>query len=487
MIESIKNKLWELLKEKRVSLCMIYNNEGEVLWHRGRSIRSKWVQEGEEFCKSYILKIMSDGQAVARENGYITFSGDGLSESAERLRIKSIIILPIDRDFFLYVDSGIQMTFDENEKAMISLLGSLLSEAVQTIKKNRDSSSGFSGQSRAIQKIRDMALKFALEEDCVLLLGETGVGKSRMAEIIHNYSGRKGQFVVADTTTINENLFESVIFGHRKGSFTGATDDRRGLVAEAHEGTLFFDEIAEVPPSFQAKLLRFIETKKYRVLGDPVEKTSDVRILAATNRDLKQLISQSKFREDLYYRLNILVLVIPPLKDRKEDIEAAVNDKIRYLKGKEIGETFWNAFLDYDWPGNYRELYAVLKRVGILCESPITGKDVERMIGNGDSVIAGPKEAAHPDGCIETLWNELTSGKNFWEVVKEPFLARELNRREVTMVIAGALEKTGGSYIDAMEYLNLNRSEYKKFMKFIHNNRFQFTMVPKHAARVPSP
>ena len=481
MIESIKNKLWELLKEKRISLCMIYNKEGEILWHRGRSIRCKWVQEGEAFCKSFILRIINDGQAVSREDGYITFSGDGLSESAERLKIKSIIILPIDRDFFLYVDSGNQVTFNENEKTMIRLLGSLLSEAIQTIKKNQDSGSNFSGKSMAIQRIKEMALKFALEEDCVLLLGETGVGKSRMAEVIHNYSGRKGQFVVADTTTINENLFESVIFGHRKGSFTGAIDDRRGLVTEAHEGTLFFDEIAEVPPSFQAKLLRFIETKKYRVLGDPVEKTSNVRILAATNQDLKQLISQNKFREDLYYRLNILVLAIPPLKERKEDIEAAVKDKIWYLKGKEIGNGFWDAILRCDWPGNYRQLYAVLKRTGILCESPITGKDIERMICNGGCRITYSKENGNNNGSIEEIWKELTSGKNFWEVVKEPFLARELNRREVTMVIAGALRKAGGSYIDAMEFLNLDRSEYKKFMKFIHNNRFQFTMVPKYA------
>jgi DNA-binding NtrC family response regulator len=226
-------------------------------------------------------------------------------------------------------------------------------------------------------------------------------------------------------------------------------------------------------------LLRFIETKKYRVLGDPVEKTSEARILAATNRDLKQSISQGKFREDLYYRLNILVLEIPPLKNRKEDIEAAVQDKIRFLKGKEPGEGFWDAIMGYDWPGNYRELYAVLKRAGILCQSPVTGKDIERMIGNGEIVTAGPRDPAKTNTRIDILWNDLASGKDFWEVVKEPFLDRELNRREVTGVIAGALKKAGGSYIEAMAYLNLQRSEYKKFMKFIHNNRFQFTMVPK--------
>lgn len=475
MIETIKTKLWELLKGKKISLAMIYNREGEVLWHRGRRISSKWVQEGEEFCKSYIKESMENGEAVDQENVYITYSGDGLSESAERLRIKSILILPIEGDFFLYVDSGTQMTLSESERGLVRMLGNLLTEAIEKIKRNQEGNRGISGQSAAIKQVRNMALKFSLEEDCVLLLGETGVGKSHMAEIIHNHSGRKGKFIVADTTTINENLFESVIFGHKKGSFTGAVDDKCGLVDEANEGTLFFDEISEVPLSLQAKLLRFIETKKYRVLGDPAEKTSDVRILAATNRDLKQLINEKNFREDLYYRLNILVLTIPPLRDRKEDIKVVVNENLKYLKGKEIGNGFWNVILNYHWPGNYRELFAVLKRAGVLCDSPIKGKDLEKMIDKNDMEVSETKEPDH----IDMTWKELESGKDFWEVVKEPFMNRELNRDEVKMIIARALRKADGSYINAMEFLNLHRSEYKKFMKFIHNNRLQFTLVPK--------
>jgi transcriptional regulator with PAS, ATPase and Fis domain len=475
MIEAIKTKLWDLLKEKRISLAMIYNREGEVLWHRGRRISSKKVQEGEEFCKSYILKSMHDGQIVDQENVYINFSGDGLSESAERLRIKSILILPIEGDFFLYVDSGTGMTLSESERVIVRMLGNLLTEAVQKIKRNQESCRGISGKSKAIKRVREMALKFSLEEDCVLLLGETGIGKSHMAEIIHIQSGRKGKFVVADTTTINENLFESVIFGHKKGSFTSAVDDRRGLVDEANDGTLFFDEIAEVPLSFQAKLLRFIETKKYRVLGNPAEKSANVRILAATNRDLKQLITEKQFRDDLFYRLNILVLNIPPLRDRKEDIETIVKENQYFLKGKEIGNGFWDVILNYSWPGNYRELFAVLKRAGILCESPIIGRDLEKIITTDAIEINETDEPTH----VETVWKELEAGKDFWEVVKEPFMNRDLNRSEVKTVITRALRKADGSYINALEFLNLHRSEYKRFMKFIHNNRIQFTMLPR--------
>lgn len=487
MIEAIKTRLWGILKKKKISLAMIYSRDGEVLWHRGRRIRSRRIEEGEEFCKSYIIQSMQDGKAVDRENVYITLSGDGLSESAERLRIKSILILPVDPDFFLYVDSGTQMTLEEKERAMIRMLANLLTEAIQKIKRQSDSAAGISGQSDAIKRVRDMALKFSLEEDSVLILGETGVGKSRLAEFIHYSSGRSGSFIVCDTTTINENLFESVIFGHKKGSFTGACEDRRGLVDEADQGTLFLDEIAEVPITFQAKLLRFIETKKYRVLGDPVERTSDVRILAATNKDLKQLIVEKEFREDLFYRLNILVITIPPLRDRVEDIAVVVNENLKFLKGKETGTGFWEAINRYQWPGNYRELFAVLKRGGILCDSPISGNDIEALLdnshidgninGNIDGNIAGNNST--PAGNVEPVWQKLENGEDFWEVVKEPFLARELNRGEVKAIIARALAKAEGSYVNAMEYLNLDRAQYKKFMKFIHNNRLQIPMVPE--------
>jgi transcriptional regulator with PAS, ATPase and Fis domain len=481
MIESIKTKLWDLLKEKRISLAMIYNRDGEILWHRGRRIRNKLVREGEEFCKSYILKSMDDGEIVDKDNVYITISGDGLSESAERLRIKSILILPIDSDFYLYVDSGTQMTLSESERAAIRVMGNLLTEAIQKIRQRNESRDGLSGQSPAIKQLREMALKFSLEEDCVLILGETGVGKSHTAEIIHNYSGRKGNFIVADTTTINESLFESVIFGHKKGSFTGAVDDRKGLVDEANNGTLFLDEIAEVPLAVQAKLLRFIETKKYRVLGDPKERTSEARIVAATNRDLKKLIAEKEFREDLFYRLNILVLTIPPLRERKEDIEAIVTENSGLYKGKELGQGFWDTILDYHWPGNYRELFAVLKRAGILCDSPITGNDIEKLIDKPDSEYGTENSEfpATPNSNVELVWKQLQAGKSFWEAVKDPFLGRELNRGEVKTIIVRALQKAEGSYVNSLKYVNLERSEYKKFMKFIHNNHLQVTMVPR--------
>ena len=162
---------------------------------------------------------------------------------------------------------------------------------------------GITGTSEEIGKIRELILKYSAEENPVLLQGETGTGKNRIAESIHRFSGRKGKFFTVNTPGIPDNLLKDEIFGHKKGAFTDAGADKRGFVDEAAGGTLFFDEISEVSPTFQAKLLRFIETRKYRVLGEPVERQADVRILAATNRDLKEAVRQDQFREDLYFRL----------------------------------------------------------------------------------------------------------------------------------------------------------------------------------------
>ncbi len=471
MLESVKTKLWDMLKEKKISMALIYHRDGEILWHKGRRIRGRSVRDGEEFCKSLILQSIENRQSIERDNVFISLSGDGISESAERLRIRSVHIQPIEENFFLYVDSGTQVRFDDGERELLRTLGGLFAEALHKIRENEESVGGLPGNSPAIVRTRNLALKFAVEEDCVLILGETGAGKSHLANLLHVYSGRKGKFVVADTTTINENLFESVIFGHKKGSFTGAVDDRKGLIQEADGGTLFLDEIAEVPNTFQAKLLRFIETKKYRVLGDPAEKTADVRILAATNRDLKQQIKQKLFREDLFYRLNILTINLPPLRERKEDLRQIVEDNISFLKGKKPGPGFWDTILNYEWPGNFRELFAVLKRAGILCDSPVSGKDIESMLDKDDSE---PDDTSQENsGRVDQTWKDMQAGKNFWDAVKEPFMDRILNRDEVKTLINRGLEKADGRFVDALQYFNLDRSEYKKFMKFIHNNKIK--------------
>jgi len=468
MVEAIKERLNELLKQKDVSLGLLFHRDGHILWHMGREIVGRNIETGKGFCRGVIQESLRNSREIVEKNVHQNCDISE-SDSARRLLIKSISIYPLDTDYFLYIDSGTRMEFTDVEHGKIQILVTLLKDSIQQIRRNEADIGGISGDSEAIQKVKDLVLKYSIEEDCVLLTGETGVGKTHIAALIHHYSGCKGKFVVAETTTINENLFESEIFGHRKGAFTGAVETKRGLIDEAADGTLFFDEISEIPLSFQAKLLRFIDDKKYRILGDPVERRTSVRILAASNMDLQKMIRDGQFRQDLFYRLSVLNIKIPPLRERPEDIRAVVLGARKYLKGKSIGDGFWNEILRYPWPGNIRELFSVMKRAGILCESPITGKQILNLILENNQQ---PLPLPEPGGSV-SLREQLRSGEDFWTLIAEPFLKRELTRSQVKDLITNTLLQAGGKYINTLKFLNLEPSQYKRFMKFLHKHRLQ--------------
>lgn len=469
MFDSIKTQLWDLLKEKQVSLVMIFDRHGKILWHRGREVEGKSVEMGVGFPTSFARKIIKKGDMIKKENVELMVFGSDLSESARSLCIKSLIIIPIKNSYFLYVDSGTREYFSEADIEVFKVMGGLLGRMIERIRDCEDCRDGIEGSSQQIKKIRDMVIKYSLEEDPVLLIGETGVGKSHIADLIHRYSGRTGSLEVAEITSINESLFESTMFGHRKGSFTDAKENKIGLVQEADKGTLFIDEISEIPISFQAKLLRFIDKKRYRVIGESKEREADVRIVAATNRDLQKAIRNKEFREDLYYRLHVLEIEIPPLRERKEDIKDFIKKNRRYLKGKEIGDGFWEAIMAYDWPGNMRELITVLKRAGILLEGPITGEKLEKVIC-GRQYKKNPSQGGD-DEAVEEIWSELERGKSFWEVIKAPYLNRDLNRKQVKAIIARALPMARGTYKEMLPMLNIQPNHYAKFMKFLYRNR----------------
>lgn len=468
MIDSLKTKLWDLLKEKDVSLAMLYNKKGEILWHKGRNIKGNTIEKGEGFSKSYIKKSLTNNVGIEIENVTVASSDINFPQSASLLNVKALIIQPVGNGFFLYIDSGTKESFAAADKEVFKVIGQLLGMVIDRIRKSETGIGGISGKSDEIENIRELVLKYSLEEEPILLLGETGVGKSHIARLIHQFSGRKGEFVTIHTPAVPDNLFESEIFGHKKGAFTDARSDKKGFVDEAQGGTLFFDEISEVPVSFQAKFLRFIESKKYMVLGDPVEKEADNRIIASSNRNLAEAINKGQFREDLYYRLQVLEINIPPLRERREDLKALVMENLQYLKGKEIGSGFWEVILNYDWPGNVRELITVLTRAGILLDSPITGKAIQDIIyfdpSKKAAVVPTKKDK------IQQIFQDIESGKDFWEVVRKPFLNHDLNRNEVKAFMAEVLEKQSGKYKNVLAPLNIKEEDYKKFLNFLNDN-----------------
>jgi DNA-binding NtrC family response regulator len=238
----------------------------------------------------------------------------------------------------------------------------------------------------------------------VTIYGETGSGKEVVARHIHLESLRRtGPFVAFNGAAVARELFESELFGHRRGAFTGATEDHPGLFREAHGGTLFIDELAELPLDSQAKLLRALETRSIRPVGEKGEVTVNVRIVAATNRDLWSEVQAGRFREDLYFRLHVLPVVLAPLRRRLDDVVPLADHLLQRLSGPhQLSEEAQKALLAYRWPGNVRELLNVLRRATLFAEGPsLDGELVRRMIAasvfaHGDTTRPSLPEVREP-------------------------------------------------------------------------------------------
>lgn len=231
------------------------------------------------------------------------------------------------------------------------------------------------GDSPQIRKLRTQTKKLARSQAPVFISGESGSGKERVARLIHGLGPRREKpFVAVNCGAIPSELMESEFFGHRKGSFTGAVEDRKGLFREADGGTLFLDEVADLPLHMQVKLLRAIQEKTVRPVGESREVAVNLRILCATHRDLGAEMNAGRFRQDLYYRLNVIEAHVPPLRERTEDIPALVEHVLRRLGDAwetpppAVGEAAMAALCDYDFPGNVRELENILERAMTLCE-----------------------------------------------------------------------------------------------------------------------
>ena len=257
------------------------------------------------------------------------------------------------------------------------------------------------GKSAAIKKLNQLIRKVAPLNSTVLILGESGVGKELVARAIHQYSNRSDQpFIVMDCCSLSETLLQSELFGHEKGAFTGATRKKHGLFEVANHGTLLLDEIGEISPAIQAGLLRVLETGTFRHLGGVKDIRVDVRILASTNRNLEQAMNEGVFRNDLFYRLNVMTIEVPPLRQRKEDIPLLVEHHLKtselpLAKTKRMSEEALKLLQNYDWPGNVRELFHVIEQAVILSES-----DVIRPI---DIPIRGGKRLSLFDGLEREL------------------------------------------------------------------------------------
>lgn len=279
---------------------------------------------------------------------------------------------------------------DDNDKIIPLLYKALekvqLKKKVKQLEKRISDKFSFDniiGKSKGLEQVIDLAKKVAKTDSTVLLTGETGTGKEVFAQAIHENSNRVGKsFVALNCSTFSKEILESELFGHKQGAFTGAVKDKKGFIEEANGGTLFLDEIGEMPLELQAKLLRVLETTEYIQIGDTTPRKSNFRLIAATNRDLKTESDEHRFRSDLYFRLNIFEIKIPPLRERIKDIAPLAYYFVKKFSSRSnkkeltIDPDFLHKLETYHWPGNIRELKNVIERSVILLNDDILTQDV---------------------------------------------------------------------------------------------------------------
>lgn len=349
------------------------------------------------------------------------------------------------------------------------------------------------GASVAIRTVQEEAEYAAQSDAKVLLTGESGVGKEVVARLIHSKSRRShAAFVTMNCAGVPESLLESELFGHVRGSFTGAFRDRAGLLEMANGGTIFMDEIGEMSPRMQALLLRFLEGGEIQRVGAerrvaPV----NVRVIAATNRRLLERIAAGAFREDLYYRLNVIHIPIPPLRERREDIPLLLRHFLQQFSARynvsvpEISVEALARLDAYDWQGNVRELKNVCERLVLRPRTgPIGVEDVPKEIATPPSAVAAGLVTEQP-GVADLMHDRIVNGgESFWTVVYPVFMARDMTRVDLRQIITRGLEHTRGNYKILVDLFNMPPSDYKRFLNFLRKYECQ---VPHQRYRAVSP
>jgi DNA-binding NtrC family response regulator/serine/threonine protein kinase/Flp pilus assembly protein TadD len=382
----------------------------------------------------------------------------------------------------------------ERELEFLTILGTIASGALDHIElRNIETPRvrpaaefhGMIGSSRVMREVYSHVEAAGRTATTVLIEGESGTGKELVAKAIHKCSPRAaGPFIAVDCGAIPETLIESELFGSKKGAFTGAVTDRPGLFEAANKGTIFLDEIGNTSPGLQVKLLRAIQEREIRRIGETRGRPVDVRLITATNHSLEKLVQENRFRTDLLYRLKVLHIKLPSLRSRREDIPLLAQTFLDRLNAtNKAKKTFGTGFLRelpiYSYPGNIRELQNIVERAFFLATgSAITGFPIESP-STGDDPVAGDE--------VSTWFRDLTEGrKNFWSAVHDKYKNRDISRQKVMALVDFGLTSTRGSYKSLASSFRLREKEYRRFMDFLRRNDCLLDFRPyRKAASAP--
>ena len=338
------------------------------------------------------------------------------------------------------------------------------------------------GDSAVMVGLQQEVDRIARSDAKVLITGESGVGKEIVARGIHLRGPRAGNvFAPVNCAGLPETLLESELFGHVKGSFTGAYRDKPGKLETAHNGTVFLDEIGEMTLRMQGLLLRFLETGELQKVGaDGGGHHVNVRVIAATNRNLREMITQGTFREDLFYRMNVIHLIVPPLRERREDIPALVGyfrERYAALNRSPIttvSSAAMKTMVEYSWPGNVRELENVVERLIVTVQgNEIDVQHLPSEIRTQDAVALRPKRERRRTVADDLYKRMLDQRESFWATVYPLFMEREITRANVREIVRRGLEEARGNYKIVARLFNMEQREYKRFLNFLRKHDCQ--------------
>jgi transcriptional regulator with PAS, ATPase and Fis domain len=346
----------------------------------------------------------------------------------------------------------------------------------------RNSTAELIGTGKVILALVDEIERVARSDAKVLITGESGVGKELVARTVHSRSGRANRvFVPVNCAGLPETLLESELFGHVKGSFTGAYRDKPGKLEMADNGTIFLDEIGEMTLRMQGMLLRFLETGELQKVGaDSTSGRVDTRVVAATNRDLRELVRLGQFREDLFYRLNVIHLIVPPLRERKEDIPAMIAHALKTFSARgdyavrTIEPDAMASLIAYRWPGNVRELENVIERLVVTCRhAAVTAEDLPSEIRTEQDVLRRPRRERRRT-IADDLYKRLVEGReSFWTAVYPLYMQREITRSNIRDLVGMGMIEARGNYKIVAQLFNLESADYKKFLNFLRKHECQ--------------
>ena len=338
---------------------------------------------------------------------------------------------------------------------------------------------GVSEATRAVLEDADCA---ARSDAKVLITGESGVGKEVVARIVHQRSARAGgPLVTINCAGVPDSLLESELFGHVKGSFTDAYRDKRGWLEGANGGTIFMDEVGEMSLRMQAMLLRFLETGEIQRVGsDRRMPPIDVRVITATNRRLVDAMADKTFREDLYYRLNVVHIEVPPLRERPDDVPSLLHhflgafSEVHRKTLPEVSADALAQLMAYRWPGNVRELKNVAERLVLKGRSGRIEVEMlpsEVLRDHRQTSAPAPASPSVPAVHDEVFGRLITGSQTFWTAVYEPFMARDLTRRTLREIISLGLQQTRGNYRMLVTMFNMPERDYKRFLHFLRKHQ----------------